>query len=256
MRPDPSRLDVVRGSSYLSEQESFFQKRKNRLATPIALLWVTTPLVVIAQVIAYLAYGTPLIPLHVTGILLVLSVAVFPVLSRIDRYEAQEGNFASGRQGEEQLTAFLTGHLDNSWRLYRNLLLPDGKGDIDALLLGPRGLFVLEVKAWTGAYRIHGKTWQRQNSTGHWHTINFNPSEQARWNARRLQAFLHSQGLSLPVQQRVVWAGPGNLTFSRPVVPLWLLAKPAFVLADLEKAEVLAPDTLRQTAGLLSRSQP
>ncbi|HRJ41854.1 MAG: NERD domain-containing protein [Caldilineaceae bacterium] len=253
MTDNPTTLDIVSGSNYLAEEESTARQKKTRLATPVAILWLATLLVAPSQLLLWWLFDTNSGYFAVTGLLFAASVALSLLLPVIDRHERREQNFAVGRAGEEQLATFLRSHLDKEWSLYRNLLLPDGKGDIDAVLLGPGGLFVLEVKAWNGDYRVTGTRWQKRTPSGGWWAVDSSPSGQALANARRLEAWLNAQGVCLTAHPRIVWAGPGSVQFVKSSVSVWLLAKPAYIHRDLKPSDSLSPESRRQIARTLTR---
>ena len=80
-----------------------------------------------------------------------------------DRYEAKAAwarrradMHAAGDAGESRLADALAPLEDDGWTLFHNRARPGG-GNIDHLLIGPRGVFVLDSKAWTGPIRIEGE---------------------------------------------------------------------------------------------------
>lgn len=63
---------------------------------------------------------------------------------------------ASGRKGEQKVAAHL-GQLSDEWALvsgYRN-----AKGEIDQVLIGPRGVFAIEIKFINGVVYCNGDRW-------------------------------------------------------------------------------------------------
>jgi hypothetical protein len=86
--------------------------------------------------------------------------------------------------------------MDSNWTLFRNLSLPDGeKGDIDIALVGPGGIFALEVKTYTGEFRVMNGGWYRKTTNGRWAKDPFGPGAQARNNAIRLNRHLSCNGI-------------------------------------------------------------
>lgn len=62
-----------------------------------------------------------------------------------------------GGQGEARVAAFLSKHLGDDWALvsgYRN-----GLGEIDQILIGPDGVFTIEIKHINGAVTVDGDQW-------------------------------------------------------------------------------------------------
>ncbi len=65
---------------------------------------------------------------------------------------AESRNFRQGREGEQWVAERVSAKLDNRWTVFRNLNLPNRKGDLDLVLVGPaRGLCVRGKGLW--AYR-------------------------------------------------------------------------------------------------------
>lgn len=252
--PDrPASLDIIAGSTYLSEQEAIARATKNRLAWPVAILWTVAILVVLGQLLSRWFLDMDPAYFAVSGLLLVASLAATWLFPVIDSHEKREQDFGKGRAGEEAVAHFLREHLNGDWTLHRNLLLPDDKGDIDAVLLGPGGLFVLEVKAWTGAYRVTGTRWHKRTPSGGWRSVSGSPSGQALANVRRLEVWLNAQGVCLTAHPRIVWAGPGSVQFIKSSVPVWLLAKPAYIHREMKPSNSLSSESRRQIARALTR---
>jgi hypothetical protein len=229
-------LSVASGSNYLQKQENQFRHRKNRLAWPVALLWGAAVVVVALHLLVRLCLGTVWPPGWVVLLVLALVAGSTRLLRPIDRHERAERSYHKGRQGEEVLAAFLADHLDASWTLYRNVVLPDGRGDIDAVLVGPRGIYALEVKAYSGSYRNEGKTWRRRQG-GRWVEMKNSPTRQALGNAVRLHHFLKERDVVMHVEPRVVWVGPGRVRFRRPAAAIWVLSSPAYVVRKIRSGK-------------------
>jgi hypothetical protein len=116
----------------------------------------------------------------------------------------------AGIAGEHRVATQLGEALDDEWTLlhgYRN-----GRGEIDHLLLGPKGLFAIEVKNINATVRITGDTWvadkyDRYGNHVEQYTIadrrGRSPSEQLNQPADALARFLHDRGQSVPVRRVV-----------------------------------------------------
>lgn len=72
----------------------------------------------------------------------------------------REGAIRAGRDAERQVAANLERALDGEWTLFRGYR--NRRGEIDGLLLGPRGLFAYEVKYLNGTVYISGDEWQSE----------------------------------------------------------------------------------------------
>lgn len=89
----------------------------------------------------------------------------------------------SGLTGERTVIKNVSDKLSSEYSIFNNVLLADGKrkGDIDHLIVGPTGIFVLETKNNKETVSYDGYNW-----TG----ITKNPSNQVEVNAFRLKDLL------------------------------------------------------------------
>jgi Nuclease-related domain len=125
---------------------------------------------------------------------------------------AQEEILAAGVRGESMVTRELGQALGGEWTLlrgYRNRL-----GEIDHLLLGPRGLVAIEVKYRNATVHCDGDTWwyDKYDRAGHLverhqpmaDNRGRSPSVQLNQPAGLLERFLRGRGHSVPVQRVVL----------------------------------------------------
>lgn len=244
--PGPSRgpLRVYRGSRFLQRQVQVHERRVTWASYALRALVVAAAVVsVVGGLYLTLALHDRLRGTVVTWSGVLVLWAVSRVVPWFDRLKAQREAYRQGLAGEERLVRLLRGKLDGRWALYRNLVLPDGRGDLDAVLLGPRGVYLLEVKAYQGAHRVRGGEWYRRR-WGKWVEMDANPTRQAMRNALRLAEFLRARGLAVWVEPRVVWAGQGRVWIDgQPEVPLWDLNRPSWIWRDLGRGKPLSPET-------------
>jgi hypothetical protein len=76
-----------------------------------------------------------------------------------------EAALEAGAEGEREVHAALDRALDDEWTLFKGYRNP--AGEIDYLLIGPRGLFAIEVKHVNGAFRITPDRWLYRRSDGY-----------------------------------------------------------------------------------------
>jgi hypothetical protein len=69
--------------------------------------------------------------------------------------------YRGGWQGEKEVATLLSSTLSDDYYLLNDLYLQDGGGDIDHIVLGPNGIFVLETKNWKGSIFCNGDEWRR-----------------------------------------------------------------------------------------------
>jgi hypothetical protein len=151
----------------------------------------------------------------ITVVLLILAWLVGRGIGRLldlfmDKTEEQIENSYRGQQGEDQVVEAMRQNLDGEWTLFRNLTLPGhNEADIDAVLVGPSGVWALEIKNYTGEYRNRGETWEYKAGK-RWKLLKKSPSSQAARNAARLHDFLRADGIRQWVDKAVIWANPEN----------------------------------------------
>jgi hypothetical protein len=76
-----------------------------------------------------------------------------------------EAALEAGAEGEREVHAALADALDDSWALFKGYR--NRAGEIDYLLIGPEGLFAIEVKHVNGAFRITPGQWLYRRSDGY-----------------------------------------------------------------------------------------
>ena len=142
----------------------------------------------------------------------------------LDRLDKQIDNYRKGQKGEERVVEVILQTLDGNWSLFRNIQLPgNNKGDLDTVLVGPSGAWVLEIKNFSGEYRNIGEQWEYRVGNS-WKLHKKSPSRQARNNAARLGNFLKADGIQQWVDAAVVWANQeSRLTVENPSVAVWQL---------------------------------
>ncbi len=84
--------------------------------------------------------------------------------------------------------------------------MPHG-GDIDAILISPKGIFAFEIKNYSGIIECEGDGWKRikiGKGGGRYEGHVGNPSEEAKRHAFDLQNYLNERGFNVPVYPIVV----------------------------------------------------
>jgi hypothetical protein len=128
----------------------------------------------------------------------------------VDKAEREIENSQQGQEGENQVVEAMRQNLNGEWTLFRNVTLPGrNKADIDAVLVGPSGIWALEIKNYTGEYRNRGETWEYKAGK-RWKLLKKSPSSQAARNAAWLHDFLRADGIRQWVDKAVIWANPEN----------------------------------------------
>ncbi len=158
-----------------------------------------------------------------------------------DRLDKQIEEHRRGQDGEERVVEIVLQALDGNWQLFRNVNLPGrNKGDLDLVLVGPPGVWVLEVKNFNGTYRSVGESWYYKKGRN-WKNAPKSPSRQAYNNALRLSNFLKADRLKVFVNSVVVWANPESpLSVENPSVAVWHYNRLADELGNIWQGEKLS----------------
>jgi hypothetical protein len=125
--------------------------------------------------------------------------------------------YRSGAEGEQHVAHLLASALDDDYYLLNDVYFRDVGGDIDHIVLGPNGIFVIETKNWSGRITCDGDEWRRENRG------NFgSPSKQVKKNASRIKkAIGDTTGLTTWVEGIVVFSNRhAELHLKHPTVPV------------------------------------
>jgi hypothetical protein len=169
---------------------------------------------------------------------------------RLEQMIRAYDNYQRGRRGELRVAAAFQRVLDDRWILFRNLTLGENGGDLDAVLVGPTGIYALEIKDYRGYNRNVGKRWQRRYF-GVWRDLDRNPTRQALHNAQRLHDYLADHNVDIWVNPRIVWAGKSKLWLKKPAVPVWQLTRAQFIAGDLMRGKSFSEEKRDRTIALL-----
>ena len=103
-------------------------------------------------------------------------ILVFPGIGALLFYRLHR-SYQLGYAGEEHVTRTLSAALSDDYLLINDAHLAAGKGgNIDHIVIGPTGIFVLETKNYSGKIACYGDNWKG---------IHNSPSVQVRINASR-----------------------------------------------------------------------
>lgn len=142
------------------------------------------------------------------------------------RLQKQISTARRGQEGEDRVLEVILQALDGEWKVFRNLRVPGfKKSDVDLVLVGPPGVWALEVKNLEGEYRNVGDTWQYRHGKA-WRASKVHASREARAHASHLAGFLKADGLNVFANPVVVWANPdAALAVDNPSVAVWTLER-------------------------------
>lgn len=158
-----------------------------------------------------LSISTLLVMIFVLGI--VSEVPFSPIYVDIGRYEGVRALFLlvilifavifyrsysgyrRGYEGERTVTKILTSTLGDEYSLINDVTVPDGYGNIDHIVLGPNGVFVIETKNFAGRIACNGDEWSSQRTSKFNRLTHYDlgsPSRQVKRNAFRVKRLIES----------------------------------------------------------------
>ncbi|MBV9355024.1 MAG: NERD domain-containing protein [Chloroflexi bacterium] len=175
-----------------------------------------------------------------------------------DREAAQ----IAGRRGELEVSATLERDLPDGYVVLNGLLLPHGAGDIDHLVLGPTGVFLLETKTMAGVIGCDADgTWRRirtgRGGTPYAAYIG-DPTTQVERNIRSVRETIEMRATRLArstqvwIEGLIVFAHPDvELRAERSRVPAARLADVPSMITSHVPRRVLHPRDVDQLASTL-----
>jgi hypothetical protein len=142
-----------------------------------------------------------------------LSVALWIMSSRfLYKYR----NLRRGVGGERKVADALKG-LSDSYYVLHDVLLDPNSGNIDHILVGPNGVFVIETKNYSGEIICEGDSWHRVYGERKLPIKSI--SVQAKRNAAILGNILKRKGISKWVQPLLVFTNPSvKVRLQKPTV--------------------------------------
>lgn len=133
-------------------------------------------------------------------------------------YWMGESRTRKGLEGEQKVASELS-YLSDEFLLLNDVMLPGGRGNIDHILIGPTGVFVLETKNYSGKYVCYGDRWYFQGVRQKYDVSSV--SVQAKNNADTLGSLLHGSGFTVDVNPVIVFTHPSvQLWLHQPTVPV------------------------------------
>ncbi|MDD3940836.1 MAG: nuclease-related domain-containing protein [Candidatus Pacebacteria bacterium] len=113
-------------------------------------------------------------------------------------------SYRRGISGEVLVVEKLKYHFDDSYTYVANYSNPAVCwGDIDGILVGPKGLFLIEIKSWRGRFRMFGDEICRRISNDLYRVYK-SPIKQLDDNRIKLNKYLNSNGLLIKCRPFIV----------------------------------------------------
>ncbi|MBR6765482.1 MAG: NERD domain-containing protein [Clostridia bacterium] len=195
---------IKKDDSLDREYKNFNSKKRNKIYTAIILF-------LIASVGAYLIKALELSEFFIipTVILYIAAFACFIVASF---FGSEEEKIFSGLDGE-QAAAELLSCLPEDFVCFQNVIveIEEKKSEIDLIVVGRTGLFIVEIKNMTGFIQgnMEDKKWIQTNvgrRGGEYSREFYSPVKQVKTHVYRLREFLKSKKINVYIEPLVYFA--------------------------------------------------
>ena len=158
---------------------------------------------------------------------------------------AREQTMRAGRNAERRMASELGEVLDDEWVLLRGYC--NAHGEIDALLLGPRGLFAIEEKYRSVRVYIRGDEWMAQQ------VDKYGKPHGARFPIRDGKGRSPSEQVKEPVAALSRWLSTSKR--GMPITPVVLLTHPGARIGSIQNPTVRVERSIRSLLALIERSR-
>jgi len=158
---------------------------------------------------------------------------------------AREQQMLAGRNAERRVADELAAALDGEWVLLRGYC--NSRGEIDALLLGPRGLFAIEQKYRSVRVFIRGDEWEAEQ------VDKYGKTRGARFAIRDKKGRSPSEQVNEPAAALSRWLSTNKR--GTPVIPVVLLTHPNARIGSIQHPTVRVERSTRRLLALVERSQ-
>jgi hypothetical protein len=132
-------------------------------------------------------------------------VMIFPLIGVLVFYRLHRG-YQQGFEGEKQVSKVLSSTLSDDYFLINDVQLVAGKrSNIDHIVLGPTGIFVLETKNHSGKIICYEESWRARTSTvflGLGLGLKFNPHTQGSESAHSSKSHKNCFSASIAENER------------------------------------------------------
>ena len=162
---------------------------------------------------------------------------------------------SADEQAEEMIITQLTRGLDNRYVLLHNLHLVTGREVFPPILIGPSGLFVLNISFAKGFFKAREESWMEMSKTSHsFATGHPNLIKQSQFYVQKLANILDANEKSHPeITPVLVFANPGvNIETSNSAVRIVLMDGVDNLISGLLRSEEnLKPNEINYLADSL-----
>jgi hypothetical protein len=125
-----------------------------------------------------------------------LSVIILVIGIRLLLYGYnKKENWNKGIRGE-QTVAYYLNQLPEDYSIFNDIKFPGSYGNLDHIVIGPNGIFVIETKNYKGFYIVKDKEWYYKNGS-HIKKARSKPGKQVITNSMSLRKFLMDNNINM-----------------------------------------------------------
>lgn len=270
LKIETAKLSTSKGALKITAPSENYMEKEREFLSMYKGAWLGAVLVIcficLISIFGWLIYTNPFAAIvsfiNKANVIVVVFFVVFAVImllimnfifkhtiekkieKKIDSYDLKIENHRQGQKGEDKVINVMREALDGSCHVFRNLILPEKKFDMDAVLVSPQGIYVFEIKNWTGKYQNEGDNWVYQAGKK-LKKVKDGPSIQAKRNAAMLAEFLdpifcHNKQKKW-VSPIVVMANADMICHeTKPSVPIWRVEHLSEELGNIPEARVIS----------------
>jgi len=185
------------------EYRESYSKQELKKLLPKGL--IILGIIVIISLIFLISPVIPVFKQYIWIIVFIVLLAFFILKPAINKLFRNIGFLRYGKQGEDEVKNILQETLDDNYTYIPNYIIPNTRiGDIDGLLISPKGILVLEIKNYAGIFRISGSDLYRKRSRDIFQLYYRNPFTQIKRQRDYLEKFLKEGGIDMRVMAIVV----------------------------------------------------
>ncbi len=139
----------------------------------------------------------------------IAAVVVFLVIKEsIEELPDEIRGYRYGEEGEKEVLETLKETIDDNYIYIRNYTIPNTRiGDIDGLLIGPKGVIIIEVKNYAGVFRVSGQDLYRKLKGDVYKLYRRSPFKQVLQQRDYLAKFLKEKGIDTKIIAVVALVG-------------------------------------------------
>jgi hypothetical protein len=161
-------------------------------------------------------------PGYLFGTLIVIAPVAWLAWHLFKKSEIASYAYAKGSRGEQNIITELAKSLSDDYVFFHHVVLDKNKGDIDLVVLGPTGLFIIEVKNYSGEINLvndilvhDGKPFEKDIF---WQT---------KGQARQLEQYLKSRlGITVFARKVIVFDNGATMKFGlKPIHDTYIIKK-------------------------------